>query len=72
MWNKARGAARESKIEKTLLEILKRKLDKHPNENEWGKLLIADLSFIAEDNEIWGDVDTEQINYVIQLAGKLI
>jgi len=68
MWDKARGASRELKIEKILREILKRKLDKNPNDQERGKLLIDDLSYIVEDNNVWHGVNNEHADYVKKVA----
>lgn len=69
VWAKARGASRELKIEETLRDILKRKSDRIPDEQVIQSLQV-DLIFIAEDNEVWDDVDMEQANYVAEIAAR--
>ena len=70
MWDKARGASREVKIEKNLVAIIKRKIDK-TNDEEWGKYILDDMSFIAEDNDVWHGVNKEHTAYLIDIASRI-
>ena len=66
MWGRARASSRNSTIDKFVVKLFSYK-EGQGCSNPANEIL-ADLSFIDQDYETWGDVPTEQVAFVIKLV----
>lgn len=66
MWGRARASSRNTTIDKFVQKLFSHK--EGQGFSNPASEIIADLSFIDQDYETWGDVTTEQVCFVKKLV----
>ena len=65
IWGRSRMQARNKELEKFLKKLIEHKISSY-GVDVMGALL-KDIEFIKQDNQIWGDVSTSELEYVQSL-----
>lgn len=66
IWGRARASSRNSTIDKFVGKLFSYKDDQ--GHNDPTTEIIADLTFISQNNEVWGDITDEQVKFVKNLV----
>jgi beta-lactamase class D len=66
-WGKSRIQARNKEMEKFLKKLIEHKLSCYGDDVM--DALLKDIEFIKQDNQIWGDVSTSELEYIRSVLG---